>query len=409
MDPTHNMSVGLNYRYSLTIAAAPRPKRRLTIGIPTIKRRDGDYFMDMLTSMLNKTSAEHLKEIVFVIFLADLNNSDWKIDREMEIRNKFSEYMDAGSLMVIKAPDTFYQKLPRFGNNSYMNWRTKQNFDYAFLMKYSVELSDMYMQMEDDVIASDGYYEAITEYVGNQTDDTWMCLEFSELGFIGKLYHSRDINDLADLMLMFPDTQPVDYLYSYFNMLKDKGARKIRKPTLFQHMGVHSSLADKTQPLRDRFFDFPTKEWRGDNPPARIFTTLKENEDFATNLPYLNTPGHFWSYGPGNENDTYLIVFESPHVLSKVVVETGSKDHPGDRILNGVLEASVSISGTVEKPVCDDFIVVGHFEGGRMFANEKDLRSTLGLVKTRCLQIRLTKSQMEWVIIKEIAVFLSRN
>lgn len=389
---------------------SPKPvlKRRLTIGIPTIKRRDKNYFMDMLGTMLNKTSEEELRDIVFVIFLADLNNTDWKSETEAAIVRNYSKYVQSGSLQVVQAPRQFYEKMHMFGNNSYLNWRTKQNYDYAYLMQYCDNLSDYYMQMEDDVIASDGYYSAILDFIAKQPDDKWICLEFSELGFIGKLYHSKHIRDLSEMLLIFSHTQPVDYTYVYFNMLLRGGPKKIRKPTLFQHMGFHSSLNEKIQPLRDKFFDFPAKEWNGDNPTAKIYTTLDLNDDFPPSLPYAKEPGHFWSYSSAKENDTYKLIFESSQSVYKIVVITGSKDHPGDIIHHGVLEASAIVSGSAEVPVCEDFITLGNLEKGKILVDSEMIRAKLGVVRIKCLQIRLTKSQVEWVIIKEIAVFLSQ-
>lgn len=381
---------------------------RLTIGIPTIKRRDGDYFKEMLDSMFNKTSEEELRQIIFVIFLADLNDAIWKSETEAEIKRKYDKHIRSGSLIVVQAPKDFYDGMMQFGNNSYLNWRTKQNYDYAFLMKYCQHLSDFYMQMEDDVLASDGYYSAIFNFIAEQPNDDWICLEFSELGFIGKVYHSKHLRDLAEMLLIFSHTQPVDYTYVYFNTLLRNGFRRIRKPTLFQHMGYHSSLAEKIQPLRDKYFDFPPKELKGDNPSAGIFTTLKTNDDFPPNLPYSSDPGHFWSYSAAEENDTFTLLFDSSQLIDKVIVMTGSKEHPGDIIHNGVLEASAVVSGSKEKPFCEDFIVIGQFEEGKMFVDSQMIRSKLGVVRTKCLQIRLTKPQIEWVIIKEIAVFVSK-
>ena len=73
---------------------------------------------------------------------------------------------------------TYDQPLP------YVEWRAKQNFDYAYLMRYSSPLSLYYMQLEDDVIAAKDYVTSIRQYIDEQSD-SWTCLEFSELGFIG--------------------------------------------------------------------------------------------------------------------------------------------------------------------------------------------------------------------------------
>lgn len=66
----------------------------------------------------------------------------------------------------------------------YVQWRAKQNFDYAFLMRFSANLSLYYMQLEDDVTTVSNYVNSIRKYIEQQTE-SWTCLEFSELGFIG--------------------------------------------------------------------------------------------------------------------------------------------------------------------------------------------------------------------------------
>lgn len=378
-----------------------RDKRYLTIGIPTIRRKDDTYVFDMLHSMLNKTSADDLKKVVFVLFLADLNETEWKRSAEEKIKSNHKSYIKNGSLIVIQAPASFYSEMET-DDSSYLKWRRKQNYDYAYLMKYSKHLSEYYMQMEDDVIASDGYLSAIKTYIDEQKDDAWTCLEFSELGFIGKLYHSRHINSLADMLLMFSHTQPVDYTFLYFNILMGQGYRAIRKPTLFQHMGYHSSLPEKIQQLKDRYYDFKDKTIIGDNPDATLKTTLKTVPEFPPELAYSKEPGYFWSAAAARENDTFTIIFKDAQVVTSCIIQTGSKDHPGDLVENGILEASPTLSENKES--CLDYVVLTKFEKGNV--NATDIKSKMGLFKIKCLQIRLTKSQIPWIIIRELAVFI---
>ena len=361
----------------------------------------------MLDTMLNKTSQEEMTEIVFVVFLADLNNTDWKFKTEATIRENYEKYVTSGSLQVIEAPREFYDGMSQYGNDSYMNWRTKQNYDYAYLMQYCQNISEYYMQMEDDVQASDGYFPAIFNFIQSQPNDDWICLEFSELGFIGKLYHSKHIGKLAEMLLIFSHSQPVDYTYIYFNILMGNGPKRIRKPTLFQHMGFHSSLVDKVQPLVDKYFDFPEKELNGDNPPAKIVTTLLVNEDFPTGLAYSREPGHFWSNGSPKENDTFALFFDSAQTVNKIVIVSGSKSRPKDTVQHGVLEAGVVSSGTDDSMTCEGLISIGEFQNGIVSVDSQAIRSKLGIMSIRCLQIRFTMSQDEWVVLKEIAVFCS--
>lgn len=403
-DETHGES-GL----SSQLPTEPVERRRLTIGIPTVKRRDGDYFMDMLGSMLNKTSTSDLREIIFVVFLADIENIEWKKDIESRIKTKYSKFLVSGSLKVIQAPVSFYDAMVAPKNNSYLYWRTKQNYDYAYLMKQTQHLSELYMQMEDDVIAADGYYDAINEYIRQQNGSNWVCLEYSSLGFIGKLYHTKHLNALADMLVMFSEHQPVDYTFMYFNILSGQGYRAIRKPTLFQHMGYHSSLAEKIQPLKDNYFNFPPKKIFGHNPPATIFTSFVVSPDYPPELAYSKEPGFFWSGAGAKAGDTFTLVFESPQEVSRITVQTGTKDHESDFVHEGVLEASASVKTGDSVSQCEEPVVLSHFQSGEVNVTQSDIALKMGLVKMKCLQVRITATQNEWVIIREIAVFVKRN
>ena len=361
----------------------------------------------MIESLLNQTTDDHLENIYIVVFLADLNKIEWKNSMENELRLRYSKFFGTGTLKVIRAPQTFYAGLNASSTvNKYWYWRTKQNYDYAYIMQYCQHMSDYYMQMEDDVITAEGYLKSISDYMKKQTDDNWICLEFSELGFIGKLYHNRDIGALVQMFLIFSKTQPVDFTYLYFNMLKGQGQRLIRKPTLFQHIGYHSSLSDKVQALKDHFFDLPSKKYQSDNPSAELYTTLDVYSDFPPELAYHNVSGYFWSSSSAKEGDIFIIKFTTGQSLDSVIIETGTKDHPTDIINTGVVEASTTLVDSKQPPFCKDYVILGQFVDG--VANISDVHATMGVFTTKCLQIRVTLDQTPWVIIREIAVWVHK-
>ena len=95
-------------------------------------------------------------------------------------------------------------------------------------------------------------------FAQNQKTDDWILLEFSRLGFIGKLFKTTDVPSLSQFILMFYQTKPVDYLLEHyiFDRLciiyepqrckrETQSARIQYKPSLFQHMGYQSSLPGK--------------------------------------------------------------------------------------------------------------------------------------------------------------------
>ncbi len=89
-------------------------------------------------------------------------------------------------------------------------------------------------------------------------------IEFSQLGFIGKLFKCSDLPMFVNFFLIFAKNKPVDWLFDSVLDVKicnpekgpahcqrSKSSLKIRyKPSLFQHVGEHSSLKGKTQKLK---------------------------------------------------------------------------------------------------------------------------------------------------------------
>ncbi|XP_071120766.1 alpha-1,3-mannosyl-glycoprotein 4-beta-N-acetylglucosaminyltransferase C-like isoform X1 [Mytilus edulis] len=384
--------------------------RFLTIGIPTVRRQQSNYFLETLDSLLNCTYQENIPNIYIVIFLADFN-ATWKYEMANIIEQKYSKIVRDGTLQIIEAPTEFYPSLDHL-NHTYNDpiakrkWRSKQNVDYAFLWLYSKELSKYYMQMEDDIFTVPGYLNIIKEFIEEQKTD-WTCLEFSELGFIGKLYHSKYLEKLAKTVLLFYEEQPVDYTFLYFNILNLQGSRIIRRPTLFQHVGFHSSLPGKIQPLKDKYFDNIKKTLHGDNPPAKVHTTLLTSPDFLPDLAYSKDDGYFWAQAAPVVDDTIHVLFDEPQSLEKVVILSGSQQHPTDKIENGRLDAclSVKISGD-NRIECFNNIFLGYSENGTFLAD--NLEKQLNKFMVTCLKVTFTKSQQWWLIIKEIAVFVSK-
>ena len=56
-----------------------------------------------------------------------------------------------------------------------------------------VSKSKYYIQLEDDVTANNGFLDFIMAKINAQVND-WFLLEFSKLGFIGKLFKSQSLN-----------------------------------------------------------------------------------------------------------------------------------------------------------------------------------------------------------------------
>ncbi|KAI8513800.1 Alpha-1,3-mannosyl-glycoprotein 4-beta-N-acetylglucosaminyltransferase C [Branchiostoma belcheri] len=246
---------------SVLIAGRQRQhKGFLTIGVPTVKRdQNAMYLVTTLDSLINHTTEAERKQIVIVVFLADFDK-DYNKDISSEISRRYPQHLNTGFMQVIQAPRSFYptfEELKRKFRDSLERilWRSKQCVDYAFLFQYCRNMSEYYLQLEDDVISAENFLSSIKTYLDRVRLDAWTALEFSELGFIGKLFKSSDLQLLSGLFKLFYQELPVDILLHAFIRIVQPTWKKFKhKPSLFQHVGLHSSLRGKRQELIDKEF-----------------------------------------------------------------------------------------------------------------------------------------------------------
>lgn len=50
-------------------------------------------------------------------------------------------------------------------------------------------------------------------FIQKQKDEAWKIIEFSQLGFIGKLFKTNELSLFINFFLMFANDKPVDWLY----------------------------------------------------------------------------------------------------------------------------------------------------------------------------------------------------
>lgn len=56
--------------------------------------------------------------------------------------------------------------------------------------------------MEDDIISKMGFIKEILDFIKTQ-DNKWMMIEFSPLGFIGKLFKTSDLTYFINTFLLY--------------------------------------------------------------------------------------------------------------------------------------------------------------------------------------------------------------
>nr|KAF6347009.1 MGAT4 family member D [Pipistrellus kuhlii] len=239
------------------------------LGISTVKRRNHSYLKQTLTSLISRMTLSEQKDSVVIVSIADSNKEYSKSVVDM-IRKTFKRQVKSGSLEVISIPAFFYPDMLHAMQSTEdlqkrKSWQMKQVLDFCFLMLYAQPKAMYYLQLEDDIIAKKMYFTKITDFVHSITSNNWFYIEFSVLGFIGKLFKSEDLTDFIQFFLMFHKDRPIDWLLEDIFKVKmcnpretfekcaerNKQIRIQYRPSLFQHVGIQSSLRETKQYLKE--------------------------------------------------------------------------------------------------------------------------------------------------------------
>ncbi|KAJ6667438.1 hypothetical protein lerEdw1_016559 [Lerista edwardsae] len=387
----------------------------IVMGIPTVKRKVKSYLTETLHSLIDKLSPEEKLDCVMVVFIGE-TDLDYVNGVVRSLEKEFSTEISSGLVEVIAPPASYYPDLTNlketFGDSKervrmlylesyqtvfHFRWRTKQNLDYCFLMMYAQEKGVYYIQLEDDIVVKQNYFSTIKNFALQLSSEDWMILEFSQLGFIGKMFQSPDITLIVEFIFMFYKEKPIDWLLDHILWVKvcnpEKDAKhcdrqksnlRIRfRPSLFQHVGLHSSLAGKIQKLTDKDFLKPLLHKIHVNPPAEVSTTLKVYQGHALEKAYMGED-FFWAVTP-IAGDYILFKFDKPvniercssvknndELLSRrYLFHSGNPEHPGDILVNTTVEVLpfkgedlVLSKETKEKRLEDGFFRIGKFKGG---------------------------------------------
>lgn len=145
----------------------------IVIGIPTIKREKASYLLETLKSVFDAMNEHERNEAVVVIFIPEVNSKIryifqlkyfllfLKLDDQSfvqttieNINRVFSNELESGLLEIVVPPIEFYPNfnlLPqdRVFNDSKerVKWRTKQNYDFSYMMAYCQKKGIYYLQV----------------------------------------------------------------------------------------------------------------------------------------------------------------------------------------------------------------------------------------------------------------------
>ncbi|KAG8453924.1 hypothetical protein GDO86_000521 [Hymenochirus boettgeri] len=391
----------------------------VVFGIPTVKRDKQSYLMDTLNSLFLELSIIEKRDCVVIVFIAEINIHYVNAVAD-KIKENFPEEIESGVLEVISPPPVYYPDFSKiketFGDSKErVRWRTKQNLDYSFLMLYAQPKGTYYLQLEDDIVAKPQFFENMKSFASQQSSDEWIILEFSQLGFIGKMFRSKDLPFIVEFFLMFYKDKPIDWLLDHFLWVKacnpEKDAKhcerqksnlRIRyRPSLFQHIGTHSSLAGKIQNLKDKDFDKKVLYKAHPNPPAKVSTTLKIYQQYNLERAYLGQE-FFWAFSPV-AGDHVLFDFEEPLAVKGYLFKSGNIEHPGDKLFNTTVEVlpaeNIDRLTTKFQKSEDGFYQIGRFVSG---VAEGTISSSIGKIKA--IRLKVLSESPVWALLSEIFI-----
>lgn len=392
----------LHFNVSIKLLAGEpqQPKRYLTVGLASVKRQKGTYLQSTLKSIFSQSSEDELAEMVVVVLLADFDLS-WVQQTVQMITEEFSHHLSKGQLLVIHGHQGSYPPLTGLKRNfndapDRVTFRSKQNVDYAFLLHFSSNLSQYYIMLEDDVTCSRNFLSSIREHVRSMEATKWATLEFSKLGYIGKLYKSRDLPILARFLYNFYQEMPCDFLLTHFRtlLMQDKPIRF--RPSLFQHIGTYSSFQGTLNHLKDEDF---VDEF-ANNPPADIDTNIPAFSSYVPGQAYSQDSSYFWGTSPIGPESYFVVAFHKPALVSRVRIQTGLDGK--DVLASAVVELGRTLVKTESKTECSGFETLGSLQQGQF--DKSDIEKQVN-TNVSCVQIRVTAEQSDWVVIKHFQIW----
>ncbi|KAH9632099.1 hypothetical protein HF086_002606 [Spodoptera exigua] len=321
----------------------------IVVGVPTVKRDKESYLMVTLTHLVTELSPADVNNTLIVVMIGE-TELDYVLQVARQIETMFPNQVDSGLIETIK--------------------------------KFTA-----------------------TTTVSNPN---WIFIEFCHVGGIGKLFRSAELIKFISYAQIFYNNLPIDWLLESYladrvcnleKAGKNCGAakEKIRpkfKPSLFQHIGLYSSLKGKMHKIGDaKFRTVPKFFPHTDNPPLRtIKTDIIEHSVHTLQKAYAGRT-FFWGLKP-KKGSFVEFWFEKPIVMTHYVFRSGNPDHTMDLFYNTTLEVLPAHNHS-------NFTVIGAFDEFGL------AEGNLSMGPIIAIRLSVQRNSRFWVILSEIELRVS--
>ncbi|XP_037662138.1 alpha-1,3-mannosyl-glycoprotein 4-beta-N-acetylglucosaminyltransferase-like protein MGAT4E [Choloepus didactylus] len=364
----------------------------LTVGISSIQRPDRSSLSNTLISLFRASSRAEKKHFTVLVHLAD-SDLTWLRETIEHISSLFSSQILAGQLLLIHAPSDAYPTVDGIRDDAYHGvFYPKQNVDHAFLMSFATNLSDYFLLIEDNVFCAPNFVTHIHWKVTTMKSNSWALLEFSNMGFLGKLFHSRDLPLLAHFILLFYEEKPLDRLIPHFRTLLVQEKTILCRPFLFYHRVFSSTFGDKqkAKAVKKKDPDSPH------NPPGTIFTDMKVFDIHFPWEAYTLDETFFWTYNVSVGNHL-TVILNYPVNLRRVQVMTGSIIGGEYALEKGQVELGYDPEGMPQH--CTSFTILDHLLEGQM---DREIALKHMGSSVSCVRLVVKASQIGGLMIRHI-------
>lgn len=345
--------------------------------------------MNTLASLYHMSSTAEQKQITVLVHLAD-SDPAWLRETVLHILSLFRSQIFTGQLLLIHAPPDAYPPVTQVQNeSSQQQMYSKQNIAHAFLMSFATKLSTYFLLIEDDVFCAPNFVNHIHSKVTNRKPNTWVLMEFSNMGFLGKLFHSRDLPLLARFLLLFHKEQPLDQLILRFRTILAQKDPIFCRPFLFYHRLYHFPFKNKSSTGRENGPRGP------DMLPGTVFTDMRLSGVYSPQEAYTLDASFFWTYNVSTGN--YLtVILNHPANLNRVQVRTGSAIDGQHIVEKGQVELGYDPEGT--PPDCTSFVLLGRLMQGQL---DKIVLKTTGN-RVSCVKLAVNANQAGGLMVRHI-------
>jgi alpha-1,3-mannosylglycoprotein beta-1,4-N-acetylglucosaminyltransferase A/B len=186
LEGKHDM-LSPSFRRQTTNTNDLRTNVSFIIGIPTVKRDKQSYLIETVKSLIDNLNNDDIERLLIVIFIAEPFDIEYVRTTAHQLEKLYDKHIENGLIEIISPPIDFYPdfdklKLSLNDDKQRVKWRTKQNYDFTYLMMYSAIRGKYYIQLEDDVVTKPGYIHIIETFINRQQKQDWFMLEYSSLG-----------------------------------------------------------------------------------------------------------------------------------------------------------------------------------------------------------------------------------